>query len=77
MNLQRRPLYGAIAIGVFITSCIALMTHNLDIAIAPWVLILIFVASAIAIYEMAVRMFGNTESMNSPSANSHDEMSES
>ncbi len=77
MKLQRRPLCGAVAIGVFITACVALMTRNLEIAIAPWVLILIFIASSIAIYEMAVRMFGNTDSMNPPSANAHDELSES
>ena len=77
MNLQRRPLCGAIAIGVFITACIALMTHNLDQAMAPWALILIFSASSIAIYEMAVRMFGDTDAINPPSVNSHDELSES
>jgi L-asparagine transporter-like permease len=77
VNLQRKPLCGAIAIGVFITACIALMTHNLDQAMAPWVLILIFTASSIAIYEMAVRMFGDTDTMNPPSVNSHDELSES
>ena len=77
MNLQRRPLCGAIAIGVFITACIALMAHNLDQAMAPWALILIFTASSIAIYEMAVRMFGDTDSINPPPANSHDELSES
>lgn len=77
MNLQRKPLCGAVAIGVFITACIALMTHNLEIAIAPWALILVFTASSVAIYEMAVRMFGDTSSMNPPSASSHDELSES
>ena len=77
MNLQRRPLCGAVAIAIFITGCIALMTHNLDKAVAPWALILIFTASSVAIYEMAVRMFGNTDSINPPPANSHDELSES
>ncbi len=77
MNLQRRPLCGAVAIGIFITACVALMTHNLEVPVAPWALILIFTASSIAIYEMAVRMFGDTNSMNPPSANSHDELSES
>jgi len=77
VNLQRRPLYGAVAIGTFITACVALMTHNLEISIAPWALILIFTASSIAIYEMAVRMFGDTNPMDRPSASSHDELSES
>lgn len=44
---------------------------------APWALVLIFTASSIAIYEMAVRMFGDTDAMNPPSVNSHDELSES
>lgn len=77
MNLQRRPLCGAVAIGVFITACIALMMHNLEMAIVPWALVVIFIASSIAIYEMAVRMFGDTNSVNPPAANSHDELSES
>lgn len=77
MNLKPRPLCGAVAIGIFITGCIALMAHNLEIAVAPWALILIFTASSIAIYEMAVRMFGDSDSMNPPPANSHDELSES
>lgn len=53
------------------------MAHNLELAIAPWALVLIFTASSISIYEMAVRMFGDTDSLNRPSANSHDELSES
>jgi hypothetical protein len=53
------------------------MTHNLGQAMAPWALMLIFIASSIAIYEMAVRMFGDADSMNPPPDNSHDELSES
>ncbi len=77
MNLQRRPLFGAIAIAVFITGCVALMAHNLESAMAPWLLIVIFAASSIAIYEMAVKMFGDAGSATPPAANSHDELSES
>ena len=77
MKFQLRPFFGALALAIFITGCLALMIHNLGKSLEMWILVLVLAVWTIAIYEVAVKLLGDMGPFNSPVSNSHDELSES
>ena len=77
MQVQWKPLYGAAGLAVFITGCMALMLHALRLSIGIWAYARIFALSVFGIYQLAVRLLGDTAGSVPKTSNAYDELGES